>query len=319
MAASVRVVCRAASPAGCAGQAGATRRARRRADGSGRWPFRLSGLAQGGRLDLSSSLTAATREGAQRSDSAGFEVEPAPEHEMAPSPAEWTEGEGHGDPDGDFAPHDEPRQGARGIPAHRGSIRWTTFDVALTGRPRRIDGRRSLCRRHVGRRWRRCHQIPIRQRWSKAPSRGSCGRQVLDRPPGAGAGWRQTRSRAVRAGIAVKEQAYPIGGARHIRPAEGCGSGSTGSDRPRHRGTRMAGSGARGDAVRASLITPEGAERLALENHQAFRRYAVEARVLTESARSGVCGHGLRLVSLSRHPLSSRALSRRSEPRRRGG
>ncbi len=52
------------------------------------------------------------------------------------------------------------------------------------------------------------------------------------------------------------------------------------------------------------MITLEGAERLALENHQGVSEYTPSRLVvLTESGPVRVCGHGLRLVSLSRQSL----------------
>ncbi|OPZ63328.1 MAG: YabP family protein [Firmicutes bacterium ADurb.Bin506] len=63
--------------------------------------------------------------------------------------------------------------------------------------------------------------------------------------------------------------------------------------------------GARGDVILGlPLITLEGSERLALENHQGVSEYTPSSLVvLTASGPVRVCGRGLRLVSLSKQSL----------------
>lgn len=63
--------------------------------------------------------------------------------------------------------------------------------------------------------------------------------------------------------------------------------------------------GARGDVVLGlPLITLEGSERLALENHQGVAEYTPTKLVaLTVSGPVRVCGTGLKMVSLSKQSL----------------
>lgn len=179
----------------------ATRRARRRADGSGPVAFPAEWPAGSGRplgpvviLDGGDE-----EEGAQRSDEGTeFEVEPAPEHEMAPSPAEWTEGEGHGDPDGDFAPHDEPYARVRAWDTSRigGSIQVDDeFDVALTVAVpdgSTGDGAFAGDTWAEGGRGAAIEWPDSPERWSKAALAGIVWSAVLDRPPGVpGPRWRR--------------------------------------------------------------------------------------------------------------------------------